>query len=164
MRGRKRTPSYLKVIEGNPGKRRIPKPLSVEPILPEPPDHLDEIAKAEWRRVAKHLFRLRLLTPLDVGAAAVYCQGWNRLVQAERLLAEKAERDGVTHGLLIRGKHGTPVQNPLIGIARRSAATMMHVAAEFAMTPSARSRIGAGPNPPSSEFAGLLGDLDDEPA
>ncbi|WP_395675974.1 phage terminase small subunit P27 family [Inquilinus sp.] len=163
MRGRKPRPIHLKLIEGNPGKRPLGTPLPVAPTIPEPPDHLDETAKVEWRRVAPQLFRLRLLTPLDVGALAVYCQAWSRFVQAERLLSEMAERDGVAYGLMIRGRHGTPVQNPLIGVSRRSAAMMIHAAAEFGMTPSARSRVEAGPNPPTSKFAGLLGGLGDEP-
>lgn len=157
MRGRKPTPTHLRLIDGNPGKRRIGKPLPIAPTLPQPPAFLDAMAREEWSRIAPELFHLRLLTALDLGPLAAYCQMYSRWVAAERALAEMAERDGVTHGMLIRGRKGDPVQNPLAGIARRAAAAMMHTAAEFGMTPSARSRIEAGPEPTGGKFAGLLG-------
>jgi hypothetical protein len=69
MRGRKKTPTNLVLLRGNPGKRALnkeePKP---RPVLPEPPGHLDTGAKREWRRVAPELHQLGLLTVLDVDA------------------------------------------------------------------------------------------------
>ncbi len=48
---RKPTPTRLKLLGGNPGKRPLnldePQP---EPTLPEPPAHLSDEAKAEWGR------------------------------------------------------------------------------------------------------------------
>jgi P27 family predicted phage terminase small subunit len=145
------------LITGNPGKRRVGKPLPVAPTLPPPPAFLDATAREEWARVSVELFNLHLLTALDVGPLAAYCQTYSRWAAAETALAAMAERDGVAHGLMIRGRKGDPVQNPLVGIARRAAATMMHAAAEFGMTPSARSRIEAGPAPGAGRFDGLLG-------
>jgi phage terminase small subunit len=55
MRGRKRTPSYLKVLRGNPSRRpmnkREPKP---QPGVGAPPTVLGARAKAHWRYHAKH--------------------------------------------------------------------------------------------------------------
>jgi len=51
--GRKRKPTVLKVLEGNPGKRPLnkngPKP---KPVAPKTPKHLNSVAKKEWKRVA----------------------------------------------------------------------------------------------------------------
>ena len=58
MRGRKPTPTYLKLLKGNPGKRAI-RP-TVEPprpaVPPPPPDFLIGYAKEEWVRVSPELF------------------------------------------------------------------------------------------------------------
>lgn len=43
--------------------------------------------------------------------------------------------------LVVWTGNGNLIQNPLVGIARRAAADMLRFAAEFGMTPSARSRI-----------------------
>lgn len=43
--------------------------------------------------------------------------------------------------LVVWTGNGNLIQNPLVGISRRAAADMLRFAAEFGMTPSARSRI-----------------------
>jgi P27 family predicted phage terminase small subunit len=62
-------------------------------------------------------------------------------VQAERALSKMAESDGVTKGLLVKTRNGNAIQNPLVGTANKAMADMMRYAAEFGMTPSARSRL-----------------------
>ena len=152
QRGRKPKPTHLKVVQGNPGKRTLntdePQP---EYTLPDPPDHLNEDARIEWDRTAAQLFRMGILSQADRGTLAAYCQAYGRWVQAERALAEMAQHDSRTHGLLIRTSKGTAVQNPLVGTANKAKADMMRYAAEFGMTPSSRSRLsgnnGSGDNP-----------------
>ena len=56
-----------------------------------------------------------------------------------------AERDQLTSGLMIKTTNGNPIQNPLVGIANKAAAAMVRYAAEFGMTPSARSRVEGAP-------------------
>ena len=55
-RGRKPTPTALKVLEGNPGKRKLndnePRP---EKKAPSCPKWLEPEAKKEWRRLAKKM-------------------------------------------------------------------------------------------------------------
>ena len=155
--GRRPKPTYLKLVTGNPGKRPLnknePQPRR---RLPLPPAELYEDAKIEWRRVAGELHRLGLLTMLDRGALAAYCQAWGRWITAERALAEMAERDMLTHGLLIKTTSGNAIQNPLVGTANKAMTAMMRCAFEFGMTPSSRSRIsspqGADLSNPFAEF------------
>jgi P27 family predicted phage terminase small subunit len=141
-RGRKPTPTHLKLVRGNPGKRPVnqaePKP---QVVLPSPPAELSEDALAEWHRVAAELHRLGILTEVDRAALAAYAQAYGRWVQAERAAAKMAEKDTLTGGLMIRTTNGNAVQNPLIGVANKAMADMVRYAAEFGMTPSARSRI-----------------------
>ena len=62
-------------------------------------------------------------------------------------------------GYVIRNGSGGASENPLIYTARKAAADMMRYAAEFGLTPAARSRISSGNNrdeDQGSKFAGLL--------
>ena len=141
-RGRKPKPTHLKVVTGNPGKRQINK-NEPQPDLstPAPPPHLSDEAKVEWGRVCDQLYRLKLLSDIDRASLAAYAQAYGRWVQAERALAKMAESDGVTKGLLVKTRNGNAIQNPLVGTANKAMADMMRYAAEFGMTPSARSRL-----------------------
>ena len=142
IRGRKPKPSHLKLVTGNPGKRAINTQEPVpERILPQPPPELTAEARGEWDRIAGELNRLGLLTGIDRAALAAYCQAYGRWSQAESAIARMAERDRLTGGLMIKTSNGNAIQNPLVGIANKAMADMVRYAAEFGMTPSARSRI-----------------------
>ena len=78
-RGRKPKPTNIKVLEGNPGKRKLniyePSP---EKKAPECPDWLEDEAKAEWERLCEPMMKLGILSELDMAAFAVYCQAYAR--------------------------------------------------------------------------------------
>jgi P27 family predicted phage terminase small subunit len=155
------TPTVIKLLRGNPGRRPIPpepEPTrTAEP--PEAPAFLVGYASDEWHRVAPELHRLKLLTVLDVQALASYCTAYSRWRETEEVIARMAINDRATGGLLIKTSSGDAAQNPLIGIARRAAADMVRYAGEFGMSPAARARIsaGIGYEPPEGKFDGLLG-------
>src|SRR5580698_7010248 len=87
MRGPAPTPTALRVLEGNPSKRplnrREPQPRAKAPKCP---DHLDEIAKNEWKRLIPILRRMRLLSEADGMALASLCQAYSTMVQAQTKL------------------------------------------------------------------------------
>lgn len=143
-RGQKPTPTHLKLVNGNPGKRAVnhdePRP---DLAIPDPPVELSAIAKAEWLEISKRLFAAGLLTVIDRAALAAYCQAYGRWIQAERVLADMAARDPMTRGLMIKTSYGNAIQNPMVGTANKAMADMMRYATEFGMTPSSRSRIAA---------------------
>ena len=74
MRGRRPTPTRIKILTGNPGKRPLnrnePRP---EPALPECPPELGPSAQREWARLIGELSKLNLITNLDRAALASYC-------------------------------------------------------------------------------------------
>jgi phage terminase small subunit len=79
MRGPPPSPNVIKLLRGNPGKRRIadePKPQIPE-CVPEPPLFITGYAADEWYRVAPELHVLGLLTVLDVMPFAAYCQAYH---------------------------------------------------------------------------------------
>ena len=152
MRGRKPKPTHLKLVSGNAGRRPL---NNAEPkhalSIPTPPTELSGDAKMEWGRVAERLYRAGTLSDVDRAPLAAYCQAYGRWMQAERALMRLAEADKATGGLLIKTSNGNAIQNPLVGIANKAAADMVRYAAEFGMTPSARSRIKAEGQTPGDE-------------
>src|SRR5262245_26115287 len=150
MRGRKPTPTALRLLRGNPRKHPLniaePKPRALE--NPDPPAGLDRAAKREWRRVAPMLGRLGVLTESDQAALAVYCEAWATWKQATRKL-----RAG---GLVVDSEQG-PRPSPYVKIAHDAAVQMRTLLVEFGMTPSARARIKATKiETPASKWGGKL--------
>ena len=139
-RGRKPKPTAIKVLEGNPGKRQLNtnEPRLSQKKPPACPNWLEDEAKAEWKRLAKNLFELGLLTDLDVAAFASYCQAYARWKEAEEFITQ--------HGSIVKTKTGYWQQIPQVSIAHSNQKIMMQAAAEFGLTPSARSRMIAGDN------------------
>ena len=90
MRGRKPLPSNVVRLRGNPGKRRLndaePRPAAKVPPCPA---CLGDEARKEWQRLSKELAELGLLTGLDRGLLAAYCQAhalWVEAVVLDRAL------------------------------------------------------------------------------
>ncbi|MGX9426401.1 MULTISPECIES: phage terminase small subunit P27 family [Bradyrhizobium] len=151
---------HLRLLRGNPGKRRLrvpPEPARAEEC-PPPPDHLNAYAKEVWQQIAPELHRLNLLTVLDVGPLAAYCAATAQFRQAEEAIQRMAEQDERGHALTIEGSAGSQVTNPLLRIASQAMADMQRLGAQFGLTPSGRLRLsGITPPPPPSKFDGLLG-------
>lgn len=140
-RGRKPKPTALKLLEGNPGKRAInhaePQP---EKKAPKCPDWLLAEAKKEWRRMARELELMGLLTTMDMTAFAGYCQAYARWQEAEMFIAQ--------HGSIFITPSGYVQQVPQVSIAQQNLKIMQSFSAEFGLTPASRSRlqVGAGGN------------------
>ena len=134
MRGRKPKPTALKRIEGNPGRRPINgrEPVA-PPDLPSCPQHLAPSAKAEWKRLARVLYDIGLLSRLDRAALAAYCAAYGRWVEAEKKLQETPA--------LLKTPSGYVQPSPWIGIANRQMEIMAKFMAEMGLTPSSRSRV-----------------------
>ena len=149
MRGRKPKPTHLKLLEGNIGRHRLKNEPRPGPALPTCPQHLSSSAKAEWKRIARQLSVLGVLTILDRAALAAYCQCYGRWVEAERKLSETPA--------LLKMPSGYVQQNPWLTIASKQLELMHKYLSEFGLTPVARSRIDVRRPGYPSKFSGLLG-------
>ena len=119
MAGRKPTPTAMKLLAGNPGKRplnrREPKPtLGVPPC----PKWLSLEARKEWRWVVKELAQAGVLARIDRTMLAVYCHLVAEFVQA----AAKGE-----------------------SVIPSKVAQIRALASEFGLTPSSRARLSTLP-------------------
>ena len=136
-RGRIPKPTALKVLEGNPGHRPLPKgEPRPTPIAPKCPSWLSADAKTEWKRVAPELERMALLTAIDGAALAAYCEAWAEFKQTGAVIAKE--------GLTVKTSAGTVVQHPAVGIRHRSMLLIRAFAAEYGFTPASRVRLSNG--------------------
>jgi P27 family predicted phage terminase small subunit len=162
MRGRKPKPTALKLVEGNPGKRPInsrePKPTLSVPTCPA---HLSPTAKAEWKRLARQLHTLGIISQLDRAALAAYCQAYGRWAEAEKRLKETPT--------LIKLPSGYIQPSPWLAIANKQLELMHKYMGELGLSPASRSRVSAMPSlaPKPWEFgmnSNYGSSADDDPA
>ncbi|MET4016062.1 P27 family predicted phage terminase small subunit [Bradyrhizobium sp. S3.2.12] len=156
-------PLRLRILKGNPGKRRLPTNEPQPPILPampEPPPFICGYASDEWWGIGPALLRLGILTECDIAAFSAYCHSYGQWRMAAESLARMQAGDPVMNAQIIKSKYGDAVANPLVSIVRKHAGDVVRYAAEFGLTSAARARLSAGgfatPSPPS-KFDGLLG-------
>jgi P27 family predicted phage terminase small subunit len=154
MKGRKKIPTALHLLRGNPGKHKLntrePQPARLENL--EPPAWLDADAQTEWNRVAPLLARLGVLTETDGDALAAYCEAFTTWKAATQRLRQ--------FGLVVKRSKvpGDVVISPYVKIAHHAMAQMRAFLVEFGMTPSSRARIhtAAPADLPQSKWGGHL--------
>lgn len=141
-------PTHMKVLAGNPGNRplndREPKP---QKKMPQCPPHLQGEARKEWRRMGKKLLELGLMTEIDRTALALYCQAWERWVEAEAEVKKL--------GAIVKSPNGFPIQNPYLAVANRAMVDLRKMLTEFGMTPSSRSRVQVDQAEKEDDFFGF---------
>ncbi len=158
--GQRPIPTHLKLLRGNPGKQRLhdePQPEQL-PDVPEPPPFITGYAADEWWITGTELHRLGLLTKVDIPALACYCHAFGQWRMAAESLAKMQANDPIMNGMIIKTKYGDAAINPLVSIVRKHAGDVVRYAAEFGLTPAARSRISSGIHGDNSQskFAGLI--------
>ena len=157
--GRRPTPTALKILRGNPGKRRIPAEPEQEPPadgFAEPPPELrgDARARAEWNRVAPILVNAGIVSEADRSTLTALCLEWSTYLEARHQLRTK--------GRVLTTKSG-PRISPYIKIADMSLSHCQRLWIEFGLTPSGRVKVSriplgrldpASASPPRGKWAG----------
>jgi len=109
------TPTKLKELAGNPGKRPIndrePKPAG---RIGACPDWFPADARREWDRIVPELDRLGVLTSVDAATVEAHCLTYGEIVSLARA--------------------GAPLKAALLG-------QMRAYASELGLTPAARDKI-----------------------
>lgn len=138
MRGRKPTATVLRVLRGNPGKRKIntdepqPDDLATEcPIELTEPD-----AQKEWARVIVPAITRGQVTADDRTFAIAHCELW---ATWRSQLLEAAKH---AHVVAV-GKHKYPTPNPARVMANKTLLLLAKVDAELGFSPTARTRVKA---------------------
>lgn len=157
-RGRKNKPTRLKVLEGNPGKKRLPKnePTPTDTSKPTPPSHLDKYGLDEWNRVCDGLHAMGVLFKIDMAILAAYCVSYSRWKHAEEEL-NKTRKKSEKNALIVTTAKGNIIPHPLVGVSNTAARDVLRYAAQLGITPSARASLGVTPKKgEKSKFAGLI--------
>lgn len=145
-KGRKPTPTKLRVVRGNPSKRPIEEnEVDAAPIERdvEPPVQLIKAAREKWDRITKNLEAVGLLTVMDMDVLARYCE---MLVEYEK--AAKYVRNNGTTAERLNQYGSYEVTAPQFNTMVRLNGELLKIETQFGFTPSARS--------------GLIGPLKDE--
>lgn len=134
MRGRPAKPTVIKLLTGNPGRRPL-NPSEARPPagVPEAPDFLTAEAKREWARIVPLLAQSGLITTLDRGVMANYCEAWSRWVACQK----KIRREG----FIRLSCEGVPCYTRHYEAANKAMDQIRHLGEQLGLSPSARSRI-----------------------
>lgn len=137
-RGPSPKPSNLKVLNGNPGKRKLndkEPQFKIPEKVPPAPTTLGSAGKKEWRRLAPELHILGLLTVADLKTFEAYCASFELYVLAKQKVEE--------YGLTDMTDKGNVIQRPEVGIMNTALKNMKSFAQEFGLTPSSRTNLTA---------------------
>lgn len=136
-RGPKPIPTRLKKLRGNPGKRKIknaaePKPRSNNVIIAQLTG-IGDLSRAFLDKYGPLLKLEGLLTDIDQAGFELMGEHYAIAMRA----AEIVEREG----LKTKDERGLDRKHPLLSVFRDNAVAFRNYAAEFGMSPSARSRV-----------------------
>lgn len=129
-----RKPTELKKALGNPGKRAIPKALSVVARAPadtDPPATLGDVGAAEWRRT---LTVCPWIGPSDLSILRLYCEALDR---RSSLIAYIADT-----GTVLYTDRGYAYLNPAQSALNTTEAQITRWMSSLGLTPSDRGRLG----------------------
>ena len=136
MRGRKPVPTHLKVMRGNPGKRRLndkePEPAG---DLSDPPEWMSESQKQGWIYAIENA-PSGLLKKVDRSVLVAWVVAEDLHRQASMMLEK--------YGILTKTPKGTragPMQSPYLPVVNRQAHIMLKAAEQLGFTPASRSRV-----------------------
>ena len=132
--GRRRKPTHLHILNGNPSGRKLPENEPKPQIeIPEPPGYLDALALEEWDRLAPELEKLKLISKMDRAALEMYCVSYSRW--------RTAVADLEATGNYLVTTNGNVIQNPVVGVVNTAFDATRRMLIEFGMTPSSRSKV-----------------------
>lgn len=154
-RGPTPTPTALKLLHGNPGRRplnkREPKPRKG---VPRRPTWLRGEARDHWDETVRQLQEMGVLTVADGDEVAAYCQMWARWRRTEDYLDEYGDV------IEIHDEQGRVLYNkqaPQVSIARNLLQLLHQHRQDLGLTPSARTRLQVEkPSVEAAEFERFL--------
>ena len=131
MRGPAPTPT--KILDARGSWRAKTRSGEPKAALGKPtcPKSLGKEAKAEWRRVVKHLEAMGLLAQTDRAMLTAYCEAWGEFVETlEAIKKAPSFVEAIEWGLL-KAKND-------------AAKRILQFAQHFGLSPAARARLGTG--------------------
>jgi P27 family predicted phage terminase small subunit len=107
--------------------RGMPTP----PGIPLKPDWLGPKASEVWDETVAELQEIPgLLSTLDGGVLALYCDAWQQFHDAQAIIAE--------NGMVCHSEKGGTYQHPAVGISNKAREQITKLGALFGLNPMAR--------------------------
>jgi P27 family predicted phage terminase small subunit len=147
---RYRTSDASKRLAGTYRSDRAKRRPSVNGLVtvPAAPDHLTELARKEWHRLAPLVAEQRTLTQADLRGFELLCDTLASAAQAQEVIA----REGMT----ITGDGGKIRAHPAVKILEAARAQATRLLIEYGLTPRARGHVEpAADTTPHNPFADL---------
>lgn len=142
MAGRPRKPTALKLLQGNPGKRKLPKSEVKPKSGCAPPAFLRGKALSQWERLAPRMIELGLVSEIDGDAFAALCLHTVTLAQIAAL------QDTLTGAAVVT----------CAGALADCTKELRQLWAKFGMTPADRTKVTAvEPSKEKDEFGAIFG-------
>ena len=133
--GRKPKPTSLRLVEGNPGKRALPKnEPKPAPVKPRMPAYLHGEGRKHWTSLASKLERLGVLTEVDEDVLGVYADAYGRWREAEVHIRKEG-------AVIQQPPSGRRAENPWVALRNRALDDMRRLAPELGIGAASRSRI-----------------------
>ena len=136
--GRPPKPTALKILEGNPGGRKLNEDEPVFEITEQlfaerMPPNLGKFAVLEWKRLVKILDGQKVISDAYLNVMELYISTYDTWLEAEKYVK--------THGPFIKDGKGKISANPALKISREASAQLLRIQPELGLTPSSRTRI-----------------------
>ena len=136
--GRPPLPLAVKLLKGGTYRKLNPDEPKVNGVA-RCPKQLSLEARRHWRRIARTLEPLGLLSVADNDSFSILCTALARWNKAQAEIAKLSE---------VVAFRGRPMQNPWLMVANAAEQTILKMAGEFGLSPSARTRLFASPLAP----------------
>lgn len=133
IRGRRPVPTALKLLRGNPGRRRLPQRQAKPTAGVACPKELSAAAVREWKRVAPEMRRLGILTQIDRAILAAYCEAWSDFRWAVAEIEAK--------GRVIESGNHVLMPHPAVAIKKNAMKQIQALGTEMGFSPSSRTRL-----------------------
>ena len=137
----KPTPTALRLIKGNPGKRAInknePKPTRG---VPKCPAHLDAKAKTAWAKLCKSLDEMGILTLADQYALEVLVSIYARIRDLQKAVKDYGS---TTYTTISTAGEKVVKAYPEVSQLEKAESLFRSYLTEFGLTPSARTKVEA---------------------
>lgn len=155
MAGRRPKPTALKILEGNPGHRRLnprePKPV---PGVPAPPIELSKKSQSTYAMLATQLSALGVLTIADGPALELLAD----VLTEYRAARDVVQSQGSTYKCRTKNNGLLTRIRPEVRIAESAMKRSLAMLTEFGLTPAARVKVTAALDKPTDDDKQMFGD------
>jgi len=136
--GRNVTPTNLKVLHGNPGKRALPvdepEPERIDSDTP-PPEQIANMSDAvkAWQDVLPRLCNMQVMTEADIPMLVLYCEAYADAVNASTQMGAE--------GAVQVASSGHAQVSAWYTVKKDAIAKQMKILSLFGMSPSDRAKV-----------------------